>query len=129
MINCDNIIKSILENEFGRGRLEKDSISEESYNLLYNSSFIRTSSSYMIRSSLGDYCIKLPSGGVEEENLSKIVTDGEINSVSFGGKVTVGKVISFKISRSGAIQIYNQLNNPLMWDDIFSFIDKFIYRS
>ena len=127
LFNCGNLIKGILENEFGKGRLDKFIISDENYSKLYDQCFVKTSGAYVLNSKNKSYKVNIQSDGVGDNSLHEIFQNPNFTSTSFNGRIMADREISFKLNKNGTLLLYNSQKNPLTWDDICNFLDEHFY--
>ena len=127
LFNCGNLIKGILENEFGKGRLDKFIISDENYSKLFDRCFVKTSGAYLLNSNNKNYKVKINSDGVGDNILHEIFQNPNITSTSFNGRMMANREMSFKLNKNGNLLFYNSPKNPLTWNDIFNFLDENVY--
>jgi len=127
LFNCGNLIKGILENEFGKGRLDKFIISDENYSKLYDQCFVKTSGAYVLNSKNKSYKVNIQSDEVGDNSLHEIFQNPNFTSTSFNGRIMVDREISFKLNKNGTLLLYNSQKNPLTWDDICNFLDEHFY--
>jgi len=127
MFNCGNLIKGILENEFGKGHLYKFIISDKNYLELYDKCFVKTSGAYLFNSKNKSYKVNIQSDGVDDNSLHEIFQNPNFTSTSFNGRMMANREISFKLNKNGTLLFYNSQKNPLTWDDISNFLDEYIY--
>ena len=127
LFNCGNLIKGILENEFGKGRLDKFIISDEKYSKLYDQCFVKTSGAYVLNSKNRSYKVNIQSDGVGDNSLHEIFQNPNFTSTSFNGRIIADREISFKLNKNGTLLLYNSQKNPLTWHDIYNFLDKYFY--
>lgn len=127
LFSCDNIIKGILENEFGNGQLRKFIIPDNKYLGIYNNCSVKSSESYILKSDDKKYKINVFSNGLNETSLNEILQNPSVSSTSFSGRIIVDREIAFKLNKNGNIMLYNNQKNLLTWEDIFKFLDRYIY--
>lgn len=127
LFNCGNLIKGILENEFGKGHLDKFIISDEKYSKLYDQCFVKTSGAYVLNSENKSYKVNIQSDGVGDNSLHEIFQNPNFTSTSFNGRMMTNREISFKLNKNGTLLFYNSQKSPLTWDDIYNFIDEYVY--
>jgi len=127
LFNCDNVIKGILENEFGNGRLSKYVISEQNYSKIHDLCFVKSSEIYILKSGGRKYKINVRSDGSVDTKADEILQNQSLSSTSFNGQIMANKQMSFKLNRNGNILLYNSQKNPLIWEDVYNFLDKFVY--
>lgn len=127
MINCDNLIKALLENEFGKGYLEKVLVPDENYSKIYDECFVKTSGTYMVHSKYRDYKVNIKSDELNDSDLEGLFENSILDSTSFNGKMMMNRELSFKLNKNGNILFYNSPKNPLEWNDVYKFLDEYVY--
>ena len=127
MFNCGNLIKGILENEFGKGHSDKFTISDKKYLKLYDKCFAKTSGTYVLNFNNKSYKVNIRSDEIGDTSLNEIFQNPNFASTSFNGRMMANKEISFKLNKNGNLLFYNSQKNPLTWDDIYNFLDEHVY--
>jgi hypothetical protein len=127
LFNCDNVIKGILENEFGDGHLSRFIITDENYSEIHDRCFVISSEVYVLKSGQNKYKLNVRSDGLDDANLNKILQNPNFSSISFSGRIIIDKEMTFKLNKNGTIMLYNNQKNPLEWEDIYNFLDRCIY--
>jgi len=127
MINCDNLIKSILLNEFGKGQVDKFEILENKYSKLYNDCIVKTAGSYVINALSRKFSINIRTDELADNEIKVLFDKGQIKNTAFNGKILLNRELSFKISKDGNLMVYNGSKNPLEWEEIYEFLDQYVY--
>lgn len=127
LINCDNLVKSVIINEFGRGQIEKFCVAEEKYSYLYQNCLSKTAGNYVINALSKKFNINIRSDELNETEINILFDKGQIKNTSFNGKIFVEREFSFKISKDGNLLFYNNSKNPLEWEEVYRFLDQYVY--
>lgn len=127
LINCDNLVKSILISEFGKGQVEKYAIPDAKYLKLYNSCIIKTAGSYIVNALSRKFNINIRTEELSETEVQTLFNKGQIKNTSFNGRILMDKELSVKVSKDGNILLYNGSKNPLEWEEVYRFLDEYIY--
>ncbi|MDD1690628.1 MAG: hypothetical protein LUQ66_08215 [Methanoregula sp.] len=127
LINSDQLTKTVLLNEFGKGQIEKFGIDENKYSKLYDDCIIKTAGSYVINALSKKFNINIRSDELGDNEVKVLFDKGQIKNTSFNGKILLNKELSIKVSKDGNLLIYNNSKNPLEWEEVFRLLDEYVY--
>jgi hypothetical protein len=127
LINCDQLTKTVLLNEFGKGQVEKYGIDEARYLKVYNDCILKTGGCYVINALSKKFNINIRSDDLGDNEVKVLFDKGQVKNTSFNGRILLNKELSIKVSKDGNVLIYNNSKNPLEWEEVFRLLDEYVY--
>ena len=127
LVNSNNIVTTIFKGLIAPHEFKKLTVTDDKYLKMYRNSLVKTACGIILKKPTKNYKMNISSETLEDNELTDIFGAAEINSVSFNGKIFQEREISFKLSKTGNVTLYNSSKNPLEWEDIFNFMNDNVY--
>jgi len=127
-INCSDMIRGIFLSLLKEYTPVKIPVAKETLDLLLKKVLILRSTKYSVHTPGYSINLSISSNKLDAQDVEDYIPKFERELIGFAGKTEEDRLISMNINRNGNVLIYNSPKDPLEWEDIFSFIEKYLER-